>query len=176
MSTPLEDAYFDWLYAKVALLGPQDKSYFELVRILHNTEFVWLILGDDNRGSDGEDLRYLFLRSELIEEEDASWPMINCSVLEMLIAFAIKAEFQTDDSVRDWFWEFMDNLHLTEFSDDNMSYEAVDEILYTFVWRLYDLDGSGGGLFPLRSPSKDQRKVEIWYQFSEYILENDRLA
>ncbi len=174
MSTPMEDAYFDWLYAKVAPIARHEKTYGELIRVLHNTEFVWLVLGDDNRAEDGLDLRDAFLREAFIEDDDPAWPMLMCSVLEMLIAFAYKAEFQTDDSVRDWFWEFADNLHLTEFSDDNMDYQAVEEILHIFIWRLYEQDGHGGGLFPLRATVKDQRKVEIWYQFSEYVIENNR--
>ena len=33
-------------------------------------------------------------------------------------------------------------------------------------------DNGHGGLFPLKNPKKDQRKVEIWYQMTEYINEN----
>ena len=36
-----------------------------------------------------------------------------------------------------------------------------------------DYDASGfGGIFPLRRPAEDQRKVELWYQAAAYILEN----
>jgi hypothetical protein len=175
MGTPIEGAYFEWLCAKVSPVGLRDKSYSQLFKILHETEFVWLILGDDNRAQDGIDLRDVFLREALIEPDDDAWYNVMCSVLEMLVAFSFKADFQTDDGVREWFWEFMDNLHLTDFHDDCMDYEAVDDILYRFIWRLYEQDGSEGGLFPLPELTHDQRKVEIWYQFSEYIIQNDRL-
>ncbi len=174
MHAPIEDAYFNWLYAKVSAKGVSDRTHWELLKVLHQTEFVWLILGDDNRAYDGLDLRDAFIRESHFEEEHA-WSNVMCSVLEMLVAFSYKADFQTEDGIREWFWEFMDNLHLTEFSDDNMDYEAVSDILYTFVWRLYEPDGHGGGLFPLQRTNNDQRKVEIWYQFSEYVIDQDRL-
>lgn len=173
MRKSMEDAYFSWLCAKVEPTV-SNLSYVELLKVLHSTEFVWLLVGDDNRAQDGIDLRDVFLREALLED-NGELSDVMCSVLEMLVAFSYKAEFQTDDSHRDWFWEFMDNLHLTEFSDDRIEYEIVEDILYAFVWRLYDFDGRNGGLFPLNCASKDQRKVEIWYQFSEYIIENDRI-
>jgi hypothetical protein len=174
MDANLEDAYFNWLCAKVVPPPGLDDSYWELLKILDNTEFVWLVIGDDNRAQDGIDLRDRFLREAVIGG-DPEWPAVMCSVLEMLVAFAYKAEFQTDDSIRSWFWEFMDNLHLALFTDDHMEYEAVEEILYRFIWREYRIDGTEGGLFPLRNTLNDQRKVELWYQFSEYILENERI-
>ena len=39
------------------------------------------------------------------------------------------------------------------------------------VERRYKRSGEGG-LFPLKNAAKDQRKVEIWYQLSSYLLEN----
>ena len=29
-----------------------------------------------------------------------------------------------------------------------------------------------GGLFPLKRPRVNQRRVEVWYQMSEYLMEN----
>ena len=34
------------------------------------------------------------------------------------------------------------------------------------------LEDGDGGLFPLKCPRKDQRRVEIWYQMSAWVIEN----
>jgi hypothetical protein len=39
------------------------------------------------------------------------------------------------------------------------------------IWRTYDRRGHGG-LFPLQRSNRDQRRVEIWYQLSEYLLQD----
>jgi hypothetical protein len=93
----------------------------------------------------------------------------------MLIAFSKRAEFATDVPHAQWFWEFIDNLGLTEFNDaSEVTTDDVADILYTFVWRLYR-DNGKGGLFPLEGPHQDQRKVEVWYQFCAYLTDQDRM-
>ena len=51
MGEPLENLYFNWLSAKVInpLDTDREATYWDLLRKLHNTEFVWVISGDDNR-------------------------------------------------------------------------------------------------------------------------------
>lgn len=171
MDKRLEERYFNWLCAKIIRPELPHQTYYELFRVLHGTEFVWLVIGDDNRAADGVELRYRFLVESGADPEHA-WSNVLCSIFEMLIAFSYDAEFQTEVSYRDWFWELIDNLGLTPFDDDHMDYESVSDILYRFVWRLYDADGVGG-LFPLKHPEKDQRKVELWYQFFPYLEENE---
>ena len=101
-SEPIEEVYFNWLYSKVAYMPNPTPSltFYTLFRDLHSTEFVWLISGDDNRAQDGLDLRREFFRESLIHQ-DPAWNDIGCSVLEMLIAFSRKAEFETDLDARD---------------------------------------------------------------------------
>lgn len=169
MKRPLDEPYFDWLCAKVTIGEGPTPAYYELLHILYDTEFVWIIVGDDNRAGDGRDLRVEFLRESRLGN-DSVWFDVGCSILEMLIALSRRAEFQTEISSVEWFWKFLTNLNLTEFDDDSISYEAVSEILYNFVWRTYDYDGSGG-LFPMSNPPEDQTGVEIWYQFSEYLVD-----
>lgn len=170
---PVEVQYLDWLYKKVALNGrstPTTKHY-ALMRILHTTEFVWTLSGDDNRAEDGRDLRQEY---ELLTGV-ADWTIEECSVLEMFVALSIRAEFQTDLPVKEWFWEFMENLGLKEFCDGAWpGDDVVREILDDFVWRRYNPDGTGGA-FPIRNPKHDQREVEIWYQFWEYLQDQDRI-
>jgi hypothetical protein len=161
---PIEEVYFKWLCAKVEKLnGPPTPSltHWKLFRILHTTEFVWFIPNDDNRIMDGLELRIYFL-SESRCQDDKDWMAAGCSVLEMLIAFANRAEFMTDEPALEWFWRFIENLNLTRFT------ENISNVLERFVWRTYQPSGVGG-LFPIRSPRRDQRLVEIWYQFCDYL-------
>jgi hypothetical protein len=170
---PLDD-YFQWLYNKVAAVDIPTPSltHYTLLRDLHVTEFVWIVSGDDNRAEDGVGLRMEFNRQMWCEE--SLWLQVGCSVLEMLIALARRAEFQTTLSTRDWFWIFMTNMQLDHLNDaeSNIS-EQVALVLDRVVWRTYTSNG-GGGLFPLRTRKRrDQRKIELWYQFCAFLIENE---
>ena len=168
MTEPLEEQYFNWLCAKVREnSGP---NHISLFRIMHMTEFPWTVEGDRNRAADGRELRIYFC-NEAFLKRDQSWLHEPCTIFEMLIALADKANFQTDIPAQDWFWNFMNNLNLDGFRRVTGNDEArIHEILHTFVWRLYDEYGNGG-IFPLRRPRNDQRKVELWYQLFEYLDE-----
>lgn len=163
---PIENEYFNWLCAKV--LEPNSRNYHTLLLILHKTEFVSVIPGDRDRIEDGIELRIDFLRETNIQP-DRVWESQPCSVLEFFIAFAKRALFQTDISVKDWFWTFITNLGLEDYrrvSDSDIP--LIEKILYTFIQRQYDWRGDGG-IFPLRDSNNDQREVVIWYQFFEYL-------
>jgi hypothetical protein len=176
MDEPLENLYFNWLVAKVLNLKPLRTSdtYLKLLRKLHRTEFVWMLSGDDNRADDGKELRREFILQAEIPDNPEWRTQIGCSVLEMLIAFARRAEFQDRTPTPDWFWEFITNLGLDKFNDKNFDSEFVELVLDDLIWRTYAPDGNGG-LFPIRNPIQDQRDVEIWYQFCEYLVDQDRL-
>jgi len=166
MNDPLDELYFDWLRVKV--LPPRDHKFEDLLLLLYKTEFTWVILNDRNRAADGVELRYDFLR-ETNYPRDKNWIEQPCSILEMLVGFAQRAAFQTDMPVRDWFWKMIENLRLDEFAWFEDGQESViQERLNTFLDRTYDRNGNGG-LFPIRRAKEDQRKVEIWYQFCEYV-------
>lgn len=175
MDEPIEETYFNWLYAKVVTIqGPQtpSNSYFTLMRDLHSTEFVWLMPGDDNRAADGMDLRKEFIQQAHLDF-NPPWMNIPCSVLEMFIALSRRAEFDTDIGSREWFWIFLENLNIADLTDANLGItQLVNEVLYTFVWRLYDRKGNGG-MFPLNQSIHDQRKIEVYYQFCEWVTENN---
>lgn len=175
MNEPIEEVYFNWLYSKVASVDVPTPSltYWTLLRDLHSTEFVWLLSGDDNRAEDGLDVRREFYRQIRFDQDDP-WMHVNCSVLEMLIAFARKAEFQTQMRAREWFWIFMENLGLNDLNDAQHGVtKQVSEVMDAFIWRTYRRNGQGGGLFPLRRTKHDQRKAEIWFQFCEWVIEKE---
>lgn len=166
MREPLENEYFNWLCAKV--LDTSVRIYHDLMRILYRTEFIWVHPQDKNRAEDGLELRLDYLR-ETMSKRDDMWLNEPCSVLEMFIAFSKKAQFQTDFPAREWFWEIMQNLNLAEYRQVSEGDIAdIEQILHYFVNRNYDRSGQGG-MFPMRRPMIDQREVEIWYQFYEYL-------
>lgn len=172
MREPIDNLYFNWLCAKVITVEVPTPSttYWKLLRKLFDTEFVWLLSGDDNRAEDGIELRKEFLRAAN-EKADDSWNNLGCSIFEMLIAFSRVLEFETDDPASQWFWVFLENLGIADLNDAaDLEMANVDEILRKFVWRIYNEDGSGG-LFPLKYPNRDQLKVEIWYQFCDYLID-----
>lgn len=171
MDRNLEELYFNWLYAKIHLSDVPYNSYSDLLRILYDTEFVWLLSGDDNRAEDGTDLRVDFIRESGLDI-DLEWFDSGCSVLEMMLAFSRRAAFETEISSREWFWEFIQNLGLSGCYNDFFDPTVVHDVLQTFIWRTYEYNGEGG-MFPLKAPQDDQRKIEIWYQFCEYLVDLD---
>lgn len=174
MNEPIESSYFNWLVAKVMQLENPTPSltFWKLLQKLHNTEFVWLVPNDDNRVQDGLDLRPEFLREARLDE-DVLFDGLGCSVLEMIIAFSRRIEFDTDEPLQAIFWQFVGNLGLSEFNDASFNERMADDILTKFIWRTYNFNGHGGGMFPLNKPNRDQRGVEIWYQYCDYVIDQE---
>ena len=182
---PLEEAYFTWLCSFVASVSNRDRrhSYVKLLRILHKTEFVYYVPNDENRAMDGVYLREDFLSATPEYHATPDWMEMECSMLEMLIALAQRADFETDpgvvrDGVQGWFWIMLTNLGIDRYTDAAFMEGAADFIeediskhLHAVNYREYQRNGEGG-LFPLRYARKDQRRVEIWHQLSAYLLEN----
>lgn len=171
---PVEHVYFNWLCAKVEHLenSTPSLSHLKLFNVLHRTEFVWVIIGDDNRYEDGVELRYEFAQ-ESRHLDVGELEKLGCSIFEMLISFSRRASFQTDMKTKDWFWIIINNLGLGDLNDSNFTNpDDVVDILARFVWRTYDFNGEGG-MFPLDHTDNDQRKVEIWYQFCEYLEDQE---
>lgn len=136
---------------------------------MFNTPFEWLIANDDNRLEDGLELRIEF------GLDLQKFAYIPCSVLEVLVALARRLAFETGEEDAEWFWRMIANLGLGHMSDEEFPEggEAVTAMaLQRFIERRYDRDGHGG-IFPLRESNIDQRKVEIWYQMSAYLLESE---
>lgn len=178
MAEPLDERYLCWLYSQVASvkLKSPARTYWSLMRTLFTTEFVWLVANDDNRLEDGRDLRREFLEEEAIDDASHEWLSIGCSFLEMLIGLSRRLVFEADEdtNVGEWFWHLLGNINLGNFNDEHFQTEEqqayVNHVLETVIWRNYRSDGVGG-LFPLREPQEDQRRVELWYQLSKYLLE-----
>lgn len=172
MSAPLDEDYFVWLYSRVASLNQRNKSktHWDLLKHLYSKEFVWWVPNDDNRVEDGRNLRFEFLEDYGLTADD-SWLELPCSMLEMLIGLSRRVSFEAGGKANAWFWHMLHNVELPQYTDARPGKpDQINEILDQIIWRTYRPDGVGG-LFPLREPVDDQRKVELWYQLSAYIVE-----
>lgn len=166
--------YSDWLYGIVC----RDRfsntiSYKKLFEKLQCTKFRWFIAKDENRAKDGIALRHRFGLS--FGYDDMEYYIGgSCTVLEMLIALAIRMEedIMFDPHIGDrtgqWFWQMINNLGLNAMTDKYFNEREVDTVIYRFLDRRYGHDGKGG-LFRVRGCKRDMRKVEIWIQMLWYL-------
>ncbi len=175
IQVPLDEAYLQWLYSQVGPVKTRRSSdtYWNILRIMFQKEFIWFVPNDDNRLEDGRELRHEFIEELGLTQVDKLWMDLGCSFLELLIGLSRRLAFEAGGEPRDWFWHLMNNLELDIYADNILIPEKrVDDILDKVIWRTYRKDG-GGGLFPLRHPREDQTQVELWYQLSAYLQENE---
>lgn len=174
MRDRIRNEYFDWLYDKVCKdRFSEHISYRNLFMQLHNTEFVYSIPKDENRAGDGLRLRYRF---SLVFDYDDIEIYLNepCSVLEMIIALAIRCEEdimdnpEYGDRTGQWFWRMMASLGLTSMCDNHYDRDYVNTVIDIFLNREYEPNGKGG-LFTIKNCDQDLRDVEIWYQLCWFI-------
>lgn len=175
----VKEEYFNWLYEYVCKGRTHDKiSYTLLLKCLHQIEFIYIIQNDINRAKDGVDLRYRFAMSNGYNEDDI-YNIMNildgpCSVLEMMVALAIRCEETIMDNTNygdrtgQWFWGMMSNLGIGLMYNDIFDYGVVTNCVNTFLDREYEPDGKGG-LFYIRNCVDDLRYVEIWTQLCWYL-------
>lgn len=180
MDRTIQLLYFRWLLEQV-YIDPDTTDYNYVLKKLFSARFVPLVANDDNRTADGIRLRMRFFDEEQIGVMDGFTAIDDdCSVLEMMIALAIRCEHDImadpdkGDRTGYWFQIMLENLGLLGYPDENLDADmvfAVRQIIDDFTTRSYKKNGYGG-LFPLKTTKKDQRKVEIWYQMAEYLNEN----
>ena len=168
--------YFNWLYRSVCY--NENVSYRKLLLKLHNVPFTYTMEKDKNREADGVNLRFRYGEDRNVSDIDIedSLCTVPCSVLEMMVALAIRIEehIMNDpdqgDQTGKWFFEMLSSMHLI-FMDDSMYNEHfVDEAINILLSRQYDYNGDGG-LFTIRRPLMDVRRMEIWYQMNGYFNE-----
>lgn len=165
--------YFEWMLDIVCgKRYSKNISYRKLLAHLHSIEFVYIIPNDENRAEDGISLRYRFSKEKGMHDvpECLYGP---CSVLEMMIALAIRCDVFMDDPemgdrTSQWFWDMIINLGLGYMIDEKYDEDVVDEIIQRFLDRDYEPDGKGG-LFRIKRCTYDLREVEIWYQLCWYL-------
>lgn len=175
----LNRQYFLWICKLVPIKRyTKGRSYQKLLRFLHSVDFTYSISMDGNREADGMDLRYRFgyecsYSEAMIASNLDDQP---CSVLEMMVALAIRCEesIMDDPDIGDrtgqWFWGMLVNLGLREMDDNHYDERYVEQVVNRFLNREYKRNGEGG-LFTVRHSGRDLRNAEIWYQMCWYLDE-----
>lgn len=177
MRNHIVEKYFEWLYKLVSSNRYREPlTYRKLLLKLYHTEFTWTIDKDRNRADDGIALRYDYFAREFNIDDSTIDDNLNfpCSVLEMMVALAIRCEQTIMDNpdfgnrTGQWFWDMISNLGLGGMFDDIFDPVYVKEVIDTFLQRQYSSDGVGG-LFRINDRSEDLRDVEIWCQLCWYL-------
>lgn len=176
MTRRLDEEYYKWLCnftkntnSKVKTI----KTYDKLLEILYYHEFIPIVPHDDNRAEDGISLRWRFSREFGVNYN----PDEKCSILEMMIALALRCEEQIMDDpdignrTSYWFWLMIRNMGLFKYSDDKFTSKTtniIEDKLDIFINREYECNGKGG-LFVIENCKYDLRTVEIWYQMCWFL-------
>lgn len=170
----LRSDYFEWMYDLMCegRFAPS-VTYRRLFEFLHEVEFTYFVPHDENRAADGISLRYRYCLNHDCEDLDycLDGP---CSVLEMMVALAIRCEerIMSDpdygDRTGQWFWSMISSLGLSSMTDYNFDECLVNDIVVRFLNRDYAPDGRGG-LFTIRRWNRDARDAEIWHQLMAYL-------
>lgn len=175
----LNNRYFDWMCQLVLdRRYTKGSSYRKLLRFLNHIDFTYTIAMDGNREGDGIDLRYRFGYENSYETSMIATYLDNrpCSVLEMMIALAIRCEEHIMDDpdignrTGQWFWDMIVNLGLNSMTDAKFDEDYAKEVIERFLDRRYEQNGEGG-LFTVEHYNRDLRTVEIWYQMCWYLEE-----
>lgn len=170
--------YLDWMCRLVCNDKYSKTSYRKLLSYLNTIEFTYIIDMDGNRAEDGIDLRYRYGYEYDIPDSVIAVYLDDhpCSVLEMMIALALRCEETIMDNpdygdrTGQWFWEMIVNLGLGPMTDDAFDQEYINGVIYRFLDRQYGPNGQCG-LFTVENTDRDLRFVEIWYQMCWYLDE-----
>lgn len=167
----LKNRYLDWL---CDLIHPI--AHHKLLAHLHGVDFFYKIALDGNRAEDGVELRYRFgCLFRYPEAEIAAYLDDRpCSVLEMMVALAVRAEEHImvnpdiGNRTAEWFWGMVESLGLGSMTDERFDVNYVDKLIFRFLNRQHKPNGEGG-LFTIKNYRRDLRSVEIWYQMCWYM-------
>lgn len=171
----IKEQYFYWMYKMVNPGRRVSKSYIRLCKYLNSRTFIPTIRNDGNRADDGLYLRYRFKQDTGLRAIDDD-ECINgeCSIFEMMVALSLRIEEDymddpvTGNRIWRWFHIMLNNLGLSEMSDEHFDERYVKKAINRFLNRKYEPNGKGG-LFRIDNCPYDLRDVEIWYQMCWYF-------
>lgn len=173
----LNNEYFEWMCHLVCDERYSKRTtYHQLMKRLHEIDFTYILPMDGNRAEDGTDLRYRFAYEKSYDSRMIATYLDDrpCSVLEMMIALALRCEDQimenTDfgNRVGQWFWTMIVSLGLGPMTDARYDEDYVNMVIERFLKREYKRNGEGG-LFTVEDPRKDMRSTDIWYQMNWFL-------
>ena len=147
-----------------------------LFSILHNIMFRSVLERDRNREDDGLFLRERFQFPVKYERFIHDFVVKECSVMEVLVALAIRADNEivgdpAEGHPEKFFMEMIKNLGLYRLVKRRYDERDVNKIIQRWLSRRFESDGRGSP-FPVRYDYRDQRGLEIWDQMNSYISEN----
>lgn len=157
------NGYYEWLCDQTGL----SHHYDLLLRQLWMTDFYYVLIDDENRLKDGCDLTRRYC-----EETNQEWPgpKSSCSVLEMLVALAIRASEEIYDewSPADWFREFIHNLYLDSQTNFEFDKAYVADRLETWMSRKFNKNGHGN-IVKSRT-FFDSRMNPFWKEVHNFVI------
>lgn len=171
-SDKIKNEYFEWMYNYVCEgRAHKDVSYKKLFEYLHDIEFTYSIERDENRAYDGIYLRRRFAHTKSQDDYRFILEILDgpCSVLEMMLALAIRLEEEIMDNplygdrVKQWFWSMLKNMYINQMTDNIFDKRFVEYSVNKMINRTYEPNGRGG-LFYIPNCEDDLRKFEIWTQ------------
>lgn len=163
--------FYNWMYDMV-----DGRPYNTLLTLLYKENFYPLLPMDDNRITDGCNLRDRFRDEYNLSDQvmDTVFENDSCSVLEMMIGLAVRIEesIMSDNDFGDrtsmWFWIMIKSLGLYHMTDDNIDIRYIMETVDSLLNRGYEPNGEGG-LFTVLDTTKDMRDLDIWYQMCMFF-------
>jgi len=171
-NSTLKEDYLRWLEPLLRdEYSNQDGTYWDLLNVMFEKEFVVVIAMDENRAVDGLGLRVEFAREHRLQPEIMKF-LGASTFLEVLIGLSRRMAFVAGGAAPGWAWQLLDNLELTRMTDPLTRHKErkVHEVMDAINTRTYNPDGTGG-FFPLAWPDDDQTQIELWYQLNAYVAE-----
>lgn len=160
--------YFEYLKSYV-ITTPQAECYEDVLKTLHSTDYTCRVTYDLTRLKDGLELRTYYSYHVPEVNEDGELACFPCSMLEMLIALAVRCEDTLSVAALGnrtslWFFAMLDNLGIY---DDYTEQEVLS--------RIDSFNRGETTLFGM--DIKEARELDLWYQanaFINYILTTER--
>lgn len=171
----VKNEYFNWLTSHLNSPEYNLCDYSLLLSALYDEPFEVKLKLDWNRHADGIEMRHNFARELGLSSVTIDMAVgTTCSVLEMMIALALRCEndimgnWDIGDRTNVWFWQMIQSLGLIGMTDDTFDSLIFKRVMTIFINRRYESNGAGG-LFTIMNPTKDMRSVEIWYQMAAHL-------
>lgn len=146
----------------------QKREYSKLLEYLHSVPFEYSHPLDENRESDGIDLRYRFGYETNEDQAKVAYYLDDkdgCSVLEMMVAMSIRMDDTVDFENKPgrWFWDMIHSMKLISQTNTYFKESYVQGRLDKISVREYDPEYGYGGFFTINdNRGQDLREVELW--------------
>lgn len=167
------DSYYEHL---VRIIDPDNShaNYTKLLdKLFHAKYFHKYGSNDKNRAVDGTDLRKKYDGYLPIDFKDG----FPCTVLEMMIALAVRIEVDImgepgDDHPERWFWAMVNNSGLGVLTNNQFDDDMFETMIFDILGHRFDAEGNGS-FFPLKAKvGRDARQMELWQQANAWLIEN----